>query len=126
LGNCKKFILGIFIFLILSFSISPLRGQDQVNIKKLEKEAYNHAKAGEWYFALPLFIKLSELEPNNAEYAFTMGECYFNTIDKAKGLNYFKQASQEGHKSDLINFYLGRAFHFNLLFDSAIIYYNKF
>ncbi|CAN5206044.1 hypothetical protein BH23BAC1_BH23BAC1_08000 [soil metagenome] len=123
--NNKKYIPGIFLFLLLSFSIGSLRGQDQVNIKKLEKEAYNHARVGEWYFALPLFIKLSDLDPKNAEYAFTTGECYFNTIDKAKGLNYFQQASKTGHKSELLNFYLGRAFHFNLLFDSAILYYNK-
>lgn len=128
MGDNKKFIpvTGAIILLILIFPLSPLWAQDQVNIKKLEKEAYNHAQAGEWYFALPLFTKLSDLDPNNAEYAFTTGECFFNTIDKARGLNYFKQASKQGHNSELINFYLGRAFHFNLLFDSAIYYYNKF
>ncbi|MDQ3536840.1 MAG: OmpA family protein, partial [Bacteroidota bacterium] len=88
--------------------------------------AFQHAQLKEWYFALPLYIKLTEQKPENADFAFNTGQCYFNTDNKAKGLEYFKIAAKQGHKSQLLDFYLGRAYHFNLIFDSALFYYNQY
>lgn len=117
----------IFITILLSGFFFPkftyAQGKES---QKLEKQAFQHVRAGEWYFALPLFVKLSSIYPEDPEYAFAAGQCYFNTDNKAEGLSYFKKAALFGHKSELMDFYLARAYHFNLLFDSAVYYYNKY
>ncbi|MDQ3395587.1 MAG: hypothetical protein M3512_15965, partial [Bacteroidota bacterium] len=120
------YIYGYLFLLSFVLASANCMAQDKSSIKKLEREAYQHAQAKEWYFALPLFIKLSEQQPQNTEYAFSTGQCFFNTDNKAEGLEYFKRAAKQGHKSPLLNYYLGRAYHFNLLFDSALYYYNQY
>lgn len=120
------YIHGYLFILAFLLATANSMAQDKTSIKKLEKEAYQYAQMKEWYFALPRFIKLSEQQPDNAEFAFSTGQCFFNTDNKAEGLAYFKRAARKGHKSPLLDFYLGRAFHFNLIFDSAVLYYNQY
>lgn len=127
MGLNKKLVLTSLLLFNLVFNISvDSFSQSQVNQAKLEKKAAKHLNNGEWYLALPLYVQLSEMEPTNAEYAITVGRCYFKTDKKGEALTYFLKASAQGYESDLLNFYLGRAYHFKLLFDSAITHYTKY
>ena len=92
----KRFVYIIIclFFIIITGVPETLQAQEKANQKRIEKQAAKHLNAKEWYFALPLYLQLSELEPSNAYYAFSTGKCFFNTDNKAEGLKYFQKAYQ--------------------------------
>lgn len=89
-------------------------------IKKLEHEAKEYFKAGEYLAALPLYLRLDSLSPANALYAFRIGVCYFNTFGKARCLPYFQKAKQAQYSDPDLDLYLAHACHLNHRFDEAI------
>jgi len=91
-----------------------------------KKKADQFLAAEAWHRALPLFLKLDSLDPTNKDFNLKTGMCYYHTVDKNKSLNYFKIAEANSDPSEELDFYLGRAYHFNNRFDEAIKYYEKF
>ena len=92
--------------------------------KKIEAEAQSYYEIDEFAKALPLYQRLDSLVPGNPDYAYKIGVCLYNSIDKKKSLDYFLRAKKNNVKSETMNFFLARAYHFNNNFDSAIYYYN--
>jgi outer membrane protein OmpA-like peptidoglycan-associated protein/tetratricopeptide (TPR) repeat protein len=88
--------------------------------KKLEHEAKELFRAEEYTQALPVYLKLDSLIPNNASYNYHAGVCYLNSHNKAKSLPYLEKALQLGYKDAHFNLYLGKAYHLNHKFDQAI------
>jgi outer membrane protein OmpA-like peptidoglycan-associated protein/tetratricopeptide (TPR) repeat protein len=78
-----------------------------------------------YYFeALTYFLKAQDFNPSNAELNFKIGVCYLQTEMRFMCLNYFKKAfelDREIHPD--IHYMLGRGFHLNQNFESAIIEY---
>lgn len=102
------------------YSVSNAQTPD---IKKLEKEANQYFEKEQWHLALPVLLKLDSLNPEDEKYNYMTGVCYYNSIDKKDALYYFKKAQEYGDMDEDLNYYLGRAFHFNNQFDSAQYYY---
>ncbi|MCZ6694077.1 MAG: OmpA family protein [Bacteroidetes bacterium] len=119
--NVSKVLSVIFLFTVYSGW-----SQGKVNLKKLEKQADKFLAAEAWHRALPLLLKLDSLDPTNKDFNFKTGMCYYHTVDKNKSLNYFKIAEANSDPSEELDFYLGRAYHYNNRFDEAIKYYEKF
>ena len=119
--NVSKVLSVIFLFTVYSGW-----SQGKVNLKKLEKQADKFLASEAWHRALPLLLQLDSLDPTNKDFNFKTGMCYYHTVDKNKSLNYFKIAEANSDPSEELDFYLGRAYHFNNRFDEAIKYYEKF
>lgn len=119
--NVSKVLSVIFLFTVYSGW-----SQGKVNLKKLEKQADKFLATEAWHRALPLLLQLDSLDPTNKDFNFKTGRCYYHTVDKNKSLNYFKIAEANSDPSEELDFYLGRAYHFNNRFDEAIKYYEKF
>jgi outer membrane protein OmpA-like peptidoglycan-associated protein/tetratricopeptide (TPR) repeat protein len=88
--------------------------------------------------ALPLYLRLLKLEPNNYNVNYRIGRCYLNSrTETSKAIPYFEQAVnstsntyKEGpneKNAPIIAFvYLGDAYHLDYKFDKAIAAYEKF
>jgi len=134
-----KFIVLIFLFLqsknlILAQDV-PFESSFFSDVEGLKKAKQN-LKTGNTLFlkgegyhneALDYLLKAYQFNPNNADLNYKIGICYLNTSYKEKALEHLEKAyniKRDVH-SDL-NLYLARAYHLNLKFDSAIIYYKSF
>jgi len=118
----------LFLFLLACMFLSfPSFSQKKMEkqIKRLETEAGQLYDSKLWSEALDLYLVLDSIRPNNEEYQFRLGVIYYNSIDKAKCLSYFLEAIKNGKSDPNIDFYLARAYHFNLEFNKAIQYYEK-
>jgi outer membrane protein OmpA-like peptidoglycan-associated protein/tetratricopeptide (TPR) repeat protein len=116
----KKIPIFIFWISLLLTNISIA----QVN--KLDRVANNYFKVEEFASALPLYLKLDSLVPENALYQYRTGICYYNSHYKNKSLAYFEKARNMKHEDPELDMYLARACHYGHKFDEAIIYYEKF
>ncbi|MBR9997591.1 MAG: tetratricopeptide repeat protein, partial [Cyclobacteriaceae bacterium] len=94
-------------------------------IKRLATEAGQLYDSKLWNEALDLYLLLDSLRPDDPEYQFRLGVIYYHSIDKAKCLPYFLQAVENGKSDPGLDFYLARAYHFNLDFNRAIEFYEK-
>ncbi len=134
----KKII--IFITVIF-FSISIFAQKiDLKEFKKGEKgyeEAKSNVKKGNSYFkkdnriaylqAIEFYLKAYEYNSGNAELNYNIGVSYLESIHKKKALLYLRKAdSLKKDISPTINWNLGRAYHYNLMFDKAIEKYTVF
>ncbi|MCB0397976.1 MAG: PD40 domain-containing protein, partial [Flavobacteriales bacterium] len=117
---------------------------DQVDFKKTFQDAEDLIGGGNYEAALPLFMKLYNKDTTNANLAFKIGVCLFNSysfnfpIDQEKSLTYFSKALNNtthdyktGHYKERkapvdAYFYLAEAFHFLHSIDSAEYYFSMF
>ena len=106
--------LNTFIFLV-----SSLSSQAQ-SLKKLQGEAKENFKMEEYVDALPLYMKVDSLEPNNPEVNYRIGYCYIKLGLEAKAEPYLEKAKSLHFNSPTLDFYLGRSYHANHEFDKAI------
>ena len=113
-------------FLLLFFIAAVTTSAQDANVKKLEREANRYFNQEAYHKALPLFLKLDSLFPDSREYNFKTGQCYYHTVDKNLSLKYFKIAEAQGERWEELDYYIGRAYHFNHQFDKAIEYYRQF
>jgi hypothetical protein len=84
------------------------------------EEAAEHFKYGNFIDALEVYEKLMEKDPKNPEYPFKAGFCVLHiNSDKSKAVKYLESASERKSDPD-VNFYLAKAYHYNLKLDEAI------
>ena len=83
-------------------------------------EAAEHFKYGNFIDALVVYEKLMEKDPKNPEYPFKAGFCVLHiNNDKSKAIKYLESASERKSDPD-VDFYLAKAYHYNLKLDEAI------
>lgn len=97
------------------------------------KSAMKSFKQGDGYYfafryeeALEHYMKAQEFNDKSSELNAKIGNCYLNSADKKKATPFLERAVTLN--SDLDGFYLmllGRAYHYELLFDEAIAMYQK-
>ncbi|MEZ4999429.1 MAG: tetratricopeptide repeat protein [Bacteroidales bacterium] len=79
------------IVLFLNFTV--LSGQTKTEIKEMFYEAEAFALYEEWQEALPGFLQLLEMFPENYNYKYRIGMCYLNIPgQKEKSLSYLQEA----------------------------------
>jgi outer membrane protein OmpA-like peptidoglycan-associated protein len=74
--------------------------------------------------ALDEFLAANNFNPNNADLNAKIGDCYLNSSDKSKAINFFKKAYSLNKELDgYYLFMMAKAYHINNQFDNAIKYY---
>ena len=104
------------------------------NLKQLSKEEAKKLSDAEYFFteenylrALPLFIELMTAHSDDLYFKLKSGICYLSKSDeKNKAIDLFKAVQTGDPKNTEINFYLGRAYHLNYDFESAIMSLNNY
>jgi hypothetical protein len=131
----RQFALpAIFVFL---FTIQ-LKAQDQIT-KETFVEAESDFLFEEYNEALPNYLKLLKISPNNDNLNYKIGICYLNNpYEKQKSIDYLLKASKNinpNYKENNIKetkapydvlFYLGNAYRINNELDEALRIYEKF
>ena len=117
------FFFVLFFALFLSTTLKAQKKKER-QVARLETAANQMYESELYGEALDTYLLLDSLSPNNPEYQFRIGNIYYHSIDKAKSLSYFLDAIKNGKTDPNLDFYLARAYHFNLKFDSAVHYYN--
>lgn len=128
-----KKILVIFSLLFLfigAFAQKSLKP----NLKQLSKEETKKLNDAEYFYteenylrALPLFIELMTAHSTDLYLKFKTGICYLRKSDeKSKAIPLFKEVHAGDPGNQDINFYLGRAYHLNYDFESAIVSLNAY
>jgi outer membrane protein OmpA-like peptidoglycan-associated protein len=112
---------GFWTFIILFFLIFSVSAQKKKEtFKSTDAQAREYFRVEEYREALPLYLKLDSMKPNNSYVQARLGICYLATEFKYKGLPYLEKAKENGYKHDHIDFFLGRAYHLDHQFDKAI------
>ena len=111
------------LFLIV-ISLNSFSQRNNKIIKQKLKEANYYYQYDNFYFALPVFKEILQLDTLNLEAEFKYGVCLFNVVDnKSKSKQYFEKTK---HIFPDSYFYLGRIFHSEELFDQAINAYTNY
>ena len=136
-----------FIFLISLFPLLPLLSQnvefEKVNFpndKSGLKEAKNNIEEADGFFnksqkegyrlygfALPLYVKANNFNPNNGLLNYKIGVCYLKSAWKQKALAHLEKAYKlHPTAGENLRYYLARAHHLNMDWDNAIQRYQEY
>jgi len=118
------YLLLIALFIAqISFAQSFSGGKTE---QQIEEEAFTFFDAENYKSALPLYGELINVYPQDPEYNYYLGVCQVELNENIKeAIQHLKIASTKGVNAS-VPYYLGRAFHMNYQFNSAIRYYRKF
>ncbi len=114
------------LFVLFSFLWSLVSFAQIRETKRLEKLASDLLKIDDYVSACPIVNYLDSIKQGSSHIAYYKGKCMFHTENKASSLPYFLLAKKNGILEKDLLFYIGRGFHFNLLFDSATFYYTSY
>ena len=119
----------LLISLSLFLSIVSINAQ---SFKKLFNESFAFLEVNDYEAALPILMNMLELQPNNSNTNFSIGNCYMNsTYQKAKSIPYYEKAMEKITIDYRVGFHreknaplqviqlLGQAYHQNYEFDKA-------
>ncbi len=102
----------------------------QTNIKKEMGELSSRAdfvfNDGNFYGALPLYLRLLKYDSTNDYFRFQAGICYLFTDEKDKSIPFLQRVYKDDPGMNDILYYLGRAYHINFQFDTAISYFQRY
>ncbi|MCT4602688.1 MAG: SPOR domain-containing protein [Marinifilum sp.] len=94
--------------------------------QQIEEEAFTFFDAENYKSALPLYQELINVYPQDPEYNYYLGVCQVELNENIQeAIKHLKIASTKNVNAS-VPYYLGRAFHMNYQFNSAIRYYRKF
>ena len=121
----------IFLILALSCFSGSLVAQKQT--KKQEEQQDSWLEDAEFYFAdgnylraIPFYKKLSEAHPDDSYFHLHLGICYlYKNDEKELAIVQLERAQKLDPSIEKIDYYLGRAYHLNYLFDKAILEFYK-
>lgn len=114
------------IWLLLLFISLSSFAEDKLFYKNLRYQATELYRIDEYRLALPMLLKVDSLKPNQKDILYKIGVSYYKIGYRKESENYLRKANDLGYKDKYILYYLGRAFHMNNEFDSAIVYLNKY
>jgi tetratricopeptide (TPR) repeat protein len=112
-----------FFFFHLSIAQSFKEGRTE---QEIEQKAFVFFDGEEFSKALPLYQDLINVYPQDPEYNYYLGVCQVEVNENIRqAILHLKIASTKNVNAS-VPYYLGRAFHMNYEFNSAIRYYRKF
>lgn len=116
------FFLSFFCFQI-TYAQSFSGGKTE---QQIEQEAFTFFDGENFQNALPLYQELINVYPQDPEYNYYLGVCQVEVNQNVKeAIQHLKIASTKNVNAS-VPYYLGRAFHMNYEFNSAMRYYRKF
>ncbi|MFA6634290.1 MAG: OmpA family protein, partial [Bacteroidales bacterium] len=132
----KIFAIALLLASIVYGQVDTPFDKKHITDSKQLKHALKNIKEGNKLFdlgkgryidALGYFLEANKINANNADLNYKIGICYLFTTDIELGLEHLNKAKrlnpQVNHE---LSYYLGRAYHLNHQFDTAIVYYNEF
>lgn len=111
------------------YSLNAVAQDTPKSKKKLQKLASEYFNNEEFNKALPLYLTLDSLIPNNLEIKYNIGACYLNTpYEKTKGIPYLEFALNNGGNllPNVVFHDLATLYHLNYQFDEAIKLFNRY
>ncbi|MCC6372693.1 MAG: PD40 domain-containing protein [Bacteroidia bacterium] len=113
---------------MLLLLLCPVFNQAQTSLEEVKKEANKLFEDDEFTQAYKFYSQLVANYPKDPEYNYRLGVCMiYSEPDKKKCLPFLKSAAANPKEAPKdVNFYLGKAYHINYLFDEAIKCYNAF
>lgn len=120
------FVKNLFcLLLFLSLLNSKLFAQNvsKKEIKAIEAQADLLFNNSRFQDALPLYLKLDSLKPNNATTNVKIGKCYLGSDFGYKCLPYFEKAKALKYSFESLDYFTARAYHLNNRFDTAMVLY---
>ncbi len=116
------FLLSFFFFQV-SIAQSFQEGKTE---QEVEQKAFVFFDGEDYSKALPLYQDLINVYPQDPEYNYYLGVCQVEVNENIKqAIQHLKIASTKNVNAS-VPYYLGRAFHMNYEFNSAVRYYRKF
>jgi len=129
-------ILLIFMPFILSLTCFP---QEKKDFRHIYQEAeYYFNSEYDYESAVPLYLMLNAMEPNNMNIKYKIGICYLNIPgNKNRAIEFLEEASKntspnytfsykEKYAPEDAQFYLGKGYHVNNQLEKAIETYKNF
>ena len=115
-------------FCLLCMGIPSFAQKDSLALSeeyyKLGMEVFDYTHRAQ---AKELFVLSTQMDPNNAKAQFMAGQSIMLTVNKEKSLPYFRKAWElDPAVNEDILYFLGQAYHQNLKFDSAILFYDRY
>ena len=88
---------------------------------------YQENTEGSYYKALNYYLSAYDYNSGNAELNYKIGICYLESVHKNRALSYLQSAfeAKKDVSTDIL-YNLGRAYHYNYMFEEAIKYYSEF
>lgn len=126
----KRILLCIFIFLLSGISVAYAQKKGK-GLSKTEQDVLEDAEyfyeEGNYLRALPLYVRLTNMSPDELYYKYRAGICYiYKADDKEKSLAYLDTVYKADTQFENILYYLGKAHHINYKFDEAIDFLNQY
>ena len=135
--NSKKQLIKIrtILILLLSISLFNANGQSQksetreslsekFHDKKTVHLAKEYFRVEEYGEAAKFYEELSKKYPNNTNFVYYLGVCYFKLGNKEKAFYYFNQCRKDSSNGHLeFNYYIARSYQLGHHFEEAIDYY---
>ncbi len=122
--NTKNFLLQIIVIAML-VSIRPVIVLAQ---SSSEKTMVSHADAlfakREYEQAFSYYMKLKDLHPENVVFQFRAGVCAIYQGDPENAMTLIKSSYEKDPSIQNVNFFLGRAYLLNGLYDDATLQFN--
>ncbi len=123
--------LSVFVVLFIALTLST-GAQNKVSrdakkqINLLTPQADFLFSDQDYYRALPLYLKLIQLDSAQDYYWYQGGICYLYTDNKELAIPSLLRVYNDAPLMNDILYYLGRAYHVNYQFDTAINYFKKY
>ncbi len=116
------------IITIMILGYSTIAGSfAQSNNKKLFKEARKAFEFDHYRKATKLYEELMKTEPHNPKYLYHFGICNLMSFDYKHGLDHILEAVERDPEVDKYkDYWLGRAYHLNYMFNEAISSYSAY
>ncbi|WP_101260230.1 PD40 domain-containing protein [Labilibaculum filiforme] len=127
MNNKMRLHYGLFFlsFFLFQFSFAQNFNGGKTE-QQIEQEAFTFFDAENFTNALPLYQELINVYPQDPEYNYYLGVCQVEeNKDVKEAIQHLKIASTKNVNAS-VPYFLGRAFHMNYEFNSAIRYYRKF
>ncbi len=126
----KSLLLIIFLFPTISSFAQNTKQKQKEQSGELLNKAEEYLFFQDYSHALPLFLKLDSLNPNNSIVQYKIGLCYLkSTENKKKSIPYLEFAAGNIDPSEIPNdvyFNLAHAYHLDYKMDDAIKMFEKY
>lgn len=136
--NGIKTILQV-ILLFLAITAGSVFAQDNINLKSMLVEAESYYIYEEYKEALPIYLKINKIDPENDNVTFKIGICYLNDpFHKDKAIPFLQKATnnmKSGYREGSVRerqappetvYYLAKAYLANDQPEKAIWYFEQF
>ncbi len=122
----NKFIISLLL-IILSTNILFAQELSKKQEREILEDAEYYYEEENFRKALELFEKLAQANPDDIYYRLMVGILYTYRYDKKKeAITYLEDVKKQNPEFNEVNFYLGKAYMVNHMFDNAIEYFTEY